>query len=1087
MTIVRHLGRVSASALVLILGLVLGMALTAPARSAPNPFPPTTVAPASPDPALLGDLRWRQLGPFRGGWATMVEGVPGQPDTFFFAAAGGGVWRTDDAGQTWRSLFDQGPAAAVGALAAAPSDPKTLYIGTGQPEPRYDIAAGYGVFKSSDGGATWTDLGLKNTRYIGRIWVDPTNPDTVLVGAQGHFFGESPDRGVYRSTDGGKTWSHTLALGPWTGVVDLASDPKDPKVIFAAAWEARQYPWQSYFTKVAGGGSGVYKSTDGGVTWTRLSGGGWPEGALGRISLAVTDTAAGARVYAVVDSGKAGGLYRSDDGGGHWIRATDEDAISSYYANRVTVDPRDPDVVYTVGQSVRRCVKGGTTCEIIRGSPGGDDYHFVWINPLHPDHMITGSDQGAAVSVNGGATWSSWYNQPTGQFYHLAADDRFPYWIYSGQQDSGTVGIASRSDYGALSLRDWRPIGGDERDYDIPDPTDPNIVFASGLGGRVSKWDARTGQVQDVSAWPVSSYGKRPTLSKYHYIWVTPLVASRTGPPTLYLGAQLLFRSRDRGLSWTTISPDLTGKTADAQRCDGDVAIADAKPCGYGSIAAIAPSPRHADEVWVGTDDGLIQLTRDGGATWTNVTPPSVPLWAKVATLDVSALEDGVAYAVIDGQRLDDFQPHILRTRDYGRTWKETVTGLPRDHFAAVVRADPVKAGLLYAGTDVGVFVSVDDGDHWRSLQHNLPTAWVRDLLVHGDDLVAATQGRAIWLLDDVTPLRQLTPDLARRPAHLFTPAEAIRVHPDNNKDTPPAPETPLGENPPAGAILDYWLGAAPKGPVVLEIRDGAGALVRRFASDDKPEPPRAERYFAAAWTRPAAVLSAAPGMHRFVWSLHYPRPRAIGYEYSIAAVWGQDTPTLPEGPFVTPGTYQVTLRVEGQSFAAPLTVKEDPRIPTSAADLKASLDLSLKLGAGLARDRLGYGEAQAVHAGLAALLAAKDLAAGPLRDQAQALQAELDKPTPKGELGFEAIAGQLGRLEGDLESADVAPTAVQNQVAAETLTGLESAWGRWTAFKTGPLAALNAGLVKAGRKPIVPPPADRLEVEAPDPGQDLP
>jgi photosystem II stability/assembly factor-like uncharacterized protein len=1075
MMIVRNLGLLCASGLILVLA-----PMTAAHAAAPAP------AAAAADPARWGDLRWRLLGPFRGGWATMAEGVPSQADTFFFTAAGGGVWRTDDAGLTWRSLFDKGPAAAVGALAVAPSDPNTLYIGTGQPEPRYDVAAGYGVFKSVDGGATWTDLGLKDTRYIGRIWVSPNDAKTVLVAAQGHFFGESEARGVYRTTDGGQTWDHTLKLGPWTGAVDLASDPKAPHVIYAAAWEARQYPWQSYFTPVAGRGSGVYRSVDGGVTWSRLSGGGWPEGPLGRISLAVTDTTAGTRVYAVVDGGKAGGLYRSDDGGDHWIRANDEDAISSYYASRVTVDPRDPDVVYTVGQSVRRCARGGTACEIIRGSPGGDDYHFVWVNPARPDHMITGSDQGAAVTVNGGATWSSWYNQPTGQFYHLAADDRFPYWIYSGQQDSGTVGIASRSDYGALSLRDWRPVGGDERDYDIPDPGDPNIIYGSGLGGRVSKWDARTGQVQDVTAWPESSYGKRPTLSKFHYLWVTPLVAGRTGEPTLYLGAQVLFRSTDHALTWTTISPDLTGKTEGATGCDGDVAIADARACGYGVIAAIAPSPRHAGEIWVGTDDGLIQLTRDGGATWTDVTPPVIPPWAKVATLDVSALEDGAAYAVVDGQRLDDFQPHILRTHDYGKTWEETDTGLPRDHFTAVVRADPVKAGLLYAGTDVGVFVSTDDGDHWTSLQHNLPTAWVRDLLVHGDDLIAATQGRAIWVLDDISPLRQLSADLARQPAHLFTPADAIRVHPDNNKDTPPAPETPLGENPPIGAPIDFWLGAPPKGPVALEIRDAAGRLVRRFTSLDTPEPVTAELYFARAWTRPPANLPASPGFHRFPWNLRYPPPRVIEGEYSMAAVWGQGVPTKPEGAFVTPGHYTIGLTVDGQTFTAPLEVKTDPRVMASQADLRAELDLSRTVSAGLDRGRQGYGEIQSVQAQLAALTAAQDLPVV-LKDQARSASDTLAAPIAAGKLSFVAIDGILGRIESDLEAADAAPTAVQTEVATETLARLDAAWTRWTALKTGPLATLNLSLGKTGRKPIAPPAADRLKVTAPDPGQDLP
>ena len=493
----------------------------------------------------FGDLRWRLLGPFRGGWSTTVAGVPTRPDTFWFGAAGGGVWRTTNAGRTWTNMFDGGEAASIGALAVAPSDPRTIYVGTGQPEPRYDVASGRGVYRSTDGGVHWQPLGLAYTRYIGRIWVDPRDANTVLVAAQGHFFGPSTDRGVYRSTDGGAHWAHTLMPGPQTGVVDLTSDPGNPDTIYAAAWEARQWPWQSYFTPVAGPGSAIYRSDDGGVTWMRLSGGGWPTGALGRISLAVTRAAQGVRVYAVVDSKTDGGLWRSDDGGAHWARVNDEAAISSYYASRVTVAPNDPDTVYTVGQSVRRCTSGGATCEIIKGSPGGDDYHEVWINPLHPDHLAFASDQGTGVSVDGARSWSDWYNQPTGQFYHLAADNRFPYWVYSGQQDSGTVGIASRSDYGALSFRDWHPVGGDERDYDIPDPADPDIVYGSGLGGRISRWDARTGQVANISPWPVSSYGKRPTEVRYHYNWVSALAVGRAGPSALYSGAQLLFRSGD--------------------------------------------------------------------------------------------------------------------------------------------------------------------------------------------------------------------------------------------------------------------------------------------------------------------------------------------------------------------------------------------------------------------------------------------------------------------------------------------------------------------------------------------------------------
>ena len=1027
--------------------------------------------------SLYAGLQWRQLGPFRAGWATVVAGVPNQPNTFYFGGAGGGVWRTDNAGRTWRPVFEHGPAAAIGALAVAPSDPNVIYVGTGQATPRYDIGAGYGVFKSTDGGAHWQSLGLKNTRYIGRIWVDPRNANVVLVAAQGHFFGQSPDRGIYRSTDGGKTWSHVLKIDDRTGVVDLTADPGNPKILFAAAWEAPQYPWLSYFKPVAGPGSALYKSTDGGVTWKRLSGGGWPTGALGRISVAATHVGRATRVYATLDAGKQSGLYRSDDGGAHWARVNPEDAFTDWYFSRVTMEPNDPNVVYLVGQSMRRCTDGGRHCTIIKGSPGGDDYHFIWINPAHPDHIATGSDQGAVVSVDGGKTWSSWYNQPTAQFYHLAADNRFPYWIYAGQQDSGTVGIASRSDYGELTFRDWHPVGGDERDYDIPDPADPMIVYGSGLGGHVSKWDGRTGQVADVTPWPEDDYGKRPTKTRYRYMWMTPLVGSATGKPALYLGAQVLFRTEDRGKSWKVISGDLTGKVDGAKNCDGDVTLAEAKDCGYGVISAIAPSPRHADEIWAGTDDGLIQLTRDGGAHWQNVTPPDIPLWGKVRAIDVSALQDGVAYAAVDTHRIDVFQPLLLRTRDYGKTWQKIDAGLPANHLTSVVRADPVKPGLLYAGTDAGVFVSFDDGDHWQSLQQNLPTAWVTDLLVHGNDLIAASEGRGIWVLDDVSPLRGMRAEIAAKPAYLFAPAKAFRVYPDNNKDTPLPPETPVGQNPPAGAIIDYWLGAKTKGPVTLEIRDNGGQVIRRFASNEPEKPPKAERYFAEDWTRPPEALSAAPGMHRFVWNLRYPRPEAIGYNYSIAAVWSEGTPVNPAGAFVLPGDYTVVLTAGGESYSVPLHVAEDPRVSASMDDLRASLVLSQHLYQSLARARQGYGEMAAVRHQLDARFPAKAKNA-----QADAVRAALGEDAQ-----FEAASAALASLETALESADVAPTAAQDADMARALAVLDKADADWTNAKAGALAVLNAALEKAHERPITIPPPDKLDVEAPDPGQDLP
>jgi photosystem II stability/assembly factor-like uncharacterized protein len=1034
-------------------------------------------------PVASGGLNWRLVGPFRGGWATVVEGVPSRPDTFYFGAAGGGVWRTEDAGRTWVSLFDHGAAAPIGAVTVSPSNPNVIYVGTGQAETRYDLGAGAGVFKSTDGGAHWASLGFADTRHIGKIWVDPNNPDLVLVGAQGHFFGPNAQRGMYRSTDGGKSWSQVLKINDWTGITDIASGPTDPHVIFASAWEVHQYPWLSYFIPDAGPGSAIYKSTDEGATWTRLVGNGWPSGPLGRIGLAATHVASGARIYASVDSEASGGLWRSDDDGGHWSRVNAEKAFTSSYASRLVVQPNDPDTVFTIGQSVRRCSKGGAACEIIRGAPGGDDYHHIWINPLHPDHIITGSDQGAVVSVDNWKTWSDWYNQPTGQFYHLATDNRFPYWIYSGQQDSGTVSIASRSDYGAVTYRDWHPVGGDERDYDIPDPIDPNIVYDSGLGGSVSRWDGRTGQIANISPWPVSSYGKRPTTVRYHTLWVTPLVASRMGKPSLYLGAQVLFRTQDGGRHWTTISGDLTGKLVSAKNCDANILTRQqAKDCGYGTIATIAPSPLSAGEIWVGTDDGLIQLTRDGGAHWANVTPPNIPLWAKAASIDVSPLHAGTAYAAIDPHRLDDFSPHAFVTRDYGKTWTNVAGDLPRNHFVDVVRADPVKAGLLYAGTDTGAFVSNDDGAHWAPLGRNLPTAWVTDLLVHGDDLVAATEGRAIWSLDDIAPLRDGVS--ATEDAHLFTPAHAFRVHTNNNNDTPLPPETPQSPNPPEGTAIDYWLAKQPAGPVVLEIHDSSGALVRRFASNEKAQRPEAKVYFAAGWISPPEAFSASPGFHRFVWNLRYPRPPAIRFGYGIGAVWGAGTPILPGGPFVLPGAYQVVLKANGRTYTAPLIVGEDPRVKISAADLKSSLALSQQISSTLARSRRGHVETDAVTHQLDALFPQKPNAP---KDPLRALADPFLKKLAPGEATFESVDGELTGIEVALESADVAPTDAQRAVVADALSKLGAVEAKWTALKSGPLAALNAALVRAHRKPVALPPANAASAEPEDDGDDIP
>ena len=1041
-----------------------------------------TASAAPVDPRLYDSLHWRLLGPFRAGWAEMIEGVPSKPDTFYFGASGGGVWRTDDAGNTWTSVFDRGGSSAIGAIAIAPSDPNIIYAGGGQPEPRYDVQAGRGVYRSSDGGKTWADLGLHDTRYIGRIWVSPTNPNLVVVGAVGSFFGSSDARGIYRSTDGGRTWSHPLAPGGFTGVNDVVADARNPQVLFASTWDARQWPWQSYFTEISGPGSGIWRSDDSGAHWRRLTGGGWPTGPLGRIGLAVTQNGKSVRLYAVIDSKANGGLWRSDDAGAHWTRVNSEKAYASYYFNRVTVDPKDPDVVYLVGQSMRRCDRGGARCVIFRGSPGGDDYHSIWINPKMPGRMAEGSDQGAAISVNGSRTWSSWYNQPTGQFYHLATDNRFPYWVYSGQQDSGTVGIASRSDYGAPNLRDWHPVGGDERDYDIPDPADPMIVYGSGLGGHVSRWDARTGTVADVSPWPISNYGLRPTTVAHHFNWVTPMVASRAGPPALYLGGEVVFKALDRGDSWTIISPDLTGKTAGAQRCGGDVAIADAIGCGYGTIVSIQPSPFSADELWVGSDTGLLNVTRDGGANWTALTLPGVRPWSAISSIDLSSADTNAAYVAVDTHRIDDFSPHVFRTHDGGRSWQAITAGLPSDEVVSVVRADPKRPGLLFAGTESSVFVSFDDGDNWQALRKNLPTAWARDLLIHGDDLVAATQGRAIWILGDLALLRQVTATTVSEPAHLFGPAAAYRVRFNNNKDTPLAPETPVGENPPQGAIIDYWLATAPRQPVTLEIRDSAGTIVRRFSSADRPATLPADRYFAEEWTKPEPVLAATPGAHRWIWDMRAARPKAIEYSYSIAAVWGKDTPLLPEGQLVPPGRYSAVLTVDGKQQSRDFDVLPDPRV--SDANYASAARFSAALYEPLAKAWTGFGETEAVRQQLAAKLPAIHDPA--LAAQARALAAKLE-PSDLPNSGFSGESGTLASLETAAEGSDAAPSTALQSTAAQTVAALDADWDQWQRTKASDLAALNKALTAAGLAPITVPQEADLHPPASGGGEDLP
>ncbi|MBK9657927.1 MAG: hypothetical protein IPO66_21930 [Rhodanobacteraceae bacterium] len=981
-----------------------------------------------PDAALDG-LRWRQVGPYRAGWSTVAVGVPQAPDTYYFGAAGGGVWKTTDAGHNWVSIFDR-QAASIGGLAVAPSDPRVIYVGSGQPQARYDTAHGDGVYGSRDGGQTWTHLGLEKTRHIGAILVDPRDANSVLVAAVGPFFAETPERGVFRSTDGGQHWTRTLAIDDATGVVDLASDPRQPNIVFAAAWSARNYPWMSYFTPMTSVTGGIYKSEDGGVSWKRLEGGGFPAGAIGRIGLAAIAHGDSTRVYAVVDHDTEGGLYRSDDAGASWIAVQKDPDLGSSYFGRVTVAPNDADTVYLMGRSLKVSHDGGKTLKVMRGSPGGDDYHDFWINPIKPEYMIAASDQGTVVTPNGGASWSDWYNQPTGQFYCLHVDQQFPYSLYAGQQDNGSVSITSRSDYGAISFRDWHPVGADERDCDVPDPDDANIVYGSGLGGRVGRFDARTGDVQNITPSPINTYGADPRTIEHRWTWITPLTMSPLPPHALYLGAQVLFKSDDRGQHWQTISPDLTGKSRDASACQGDVAVADARECGFGAIFTISPSPHAADEVWVGTDSGLVQRSRDGGKSWQNLTPPTLPEFATVSRIELSTLDRQIAYVAVDQHRNNIFAPLVYKTRDAGKSWTDISAGLPAGEITSVIRADSRQPGLLFVGTDRGVQVSLDDGAHWQALSPNLPVAWVRDMRVVGDDLAIATQGRALWVLDDFSRLRELAADASLAQPRLFTPAMATRLRKSQNRDTPLAAEIPLGENPPTGALIEYYLPRDAAG-VELNILAGDGAVVQSFSSSETPATLPADQYFSDLYRRPQSALPRGAGAHRWIWNLRHARPAAANYEFSIAATAGEETPLLPEGPFVLPGDYRVELVVDGQSLSALLKVRLDPRLSTSIDELKQIRDFNLELAntlaplvariTGAAREREDLAKAEQTPETITRIAV---------------LDAQMDGAD--GKRGLKAWAEILAGVATDAESAERAPTQAQR----ELLTAAREALG---------------------------------------------
>ena len=1026
----------------------------------------SSMAVAQPyDAKFFAGMRWRSIGPFRGGRTRAVAGVATQPNVFYIGVCNGGVWKTTDAGRTWSPIFDSQPTGSIGAIAVAPSDPNIVYVASGEGLMRPDLSVGDGIYKSTDAGKTWTHLGLRDGQQIPQIIVDPRNPDRLFVAVLGHPYGPNEERGIFRSTDGGQTFQKVLYKDENTGGSELAFDPKNPKIVYAGLWEGREGPWEN--AEWSGTGGGVFKSTDGGTTWKQLSKGlpVDPDGVV-QANLAVAPSNP-RRVYASIASVHGTGIYRSDDAGENWSRITTDprpaNRIGGGDLPRLAVHPRNPDIVFSDSTVTWKSVDGGKTWTGIRGAPGGDDYQNIWINPTNPDIMLLASDQGAIVTLNGGQTWSSWYNQPTAQLYHVAADNAFPYRVYSGQQESGSAGVLSRGNDGQITFHDWHPVGVDEYGYAAPDPLDPDIVY----GGRgVTRYDRRTGQVQDVGPKPVRS-------ADFRTVRTQPVLFSPVDARILYFAANTLWKTTNGGQSWQQISPDLTRKTWEVPANAGKFRSEEtAKPTQRGVIYTVAPSPLDVKRLWVGSDDGLIHVTVDGGLHWNEVTPPQLTPWAKVSIMDAGRFDVQTAYAAINTLRLDEMHPHIYRTHDGGKTWIHIIAGIPDGAPVNVVREDPKRRGLLFAGTEREVYVSFDDGDHWQSLRLNMPATSMRDLIVKDDDLVVATHGRGFWILDDITPLRQLNADAVSADAFLFKPQVAYRLRWNMNTDTPLPPDEPAGENPPDGAVINYLLKSEATGPVTMEILDGKDKLVRRYSSADPVETPDpATASVPLYWYRPPQSLSPAAGMHRFTWDMHYqPLSGGGGRGLPIAAI-AHNTVSPPNSPWVMPGQYTVKLTVNGKNSRQLLTVKMDPRVKTPPAGIALQFNLSKQIYDGLVEISAALRQLRAIRAQVKPLQeragqGAVSQALAAFDQKAAALEGGGGSGFgPRGGGGQDTLAGISGSLSsllGILQEADAAPTSQAAAAVADTRKAMAVLTSRWEGLKAQDLASLNALLKTA-------------------------
>jgi photosystem II stability/assembly factor-like uncharacterized protein len=968
---------------------------------------------------LFSEMRWRNIGPLRAGRTKAISGVPSQPFTFYIGMVNGGVWKTTNAGRTWVPIFEDQPTGSIGSIAVAPSDSNIVYVGSGEGLQRPDLSIGDGMYKSTDAGRTWTHLGLRDAQQIARVEVDPRNPNRVFVAALGHPYGPNEERGIFRSTDGGQTFQKVLHRDENTGGKDVDIDPSDPNIVYAVMFEGRQGPWEN---SAWGGVGGIFKSTDGGSTWKELKNG-LPE-RVGNAELAIAPSNP-QRIYAYVTAaldpaagvapggrgrgGRGRGdapahnpIYRSDDGGDTWTPVSNDQRVGTSNEASICVDPKNPDWLIVTSQVTYNSEDGGRSWVPFKGAPGGDDYQYAWMNPNNTDIILLASDQGAVVSLDKGRSWSSWYTQSTAAMFHITTDSAFPYRVCGGQQDSGSACVASRGADGQITMREWHPVGIEEYGYAAPDPLNPDIVYGSKV---VTKYDRRTGQVAEVG--PFVGRGS----TGVRQVRTQPLVFSMADKKSLYYGTNVLWKTMDGGMTWKQISEDPTRPHHEVPQSVGkylETARTQADNNGARVIYTIGPSYKDVNRIWIGTDDGVIKTTADGGLHWNNVTPAQIGSYWKVFMIEPGRFDPLTAYAAVNTLRIDDQNPHLFRTHDAGKTWMEIDRGIPGGAAVSAIREDVKRPGLLFAGSETQVYVSFDDGDHWESLRLNMAASSVRDLQVKDDDLIAGTHGRGIWILDDITPLRQIS----EGGTVLYKPETAWRVRWNTNTDTPLPPDEVRAPNPPAGAIIDYYLASDAPGPVRLEITDATGTIVRHYSSADPPEHPLPDPATDAPlplyWYRKPQALSASAGMHRFTWDLHYqPIPGAGGGRggagLPISAV-PYDTVPAPTTPWVAPGTYTVALTVNGKTYSQPIVVKQDPRVKTAAIAMQQIYTLS----------RAMYNETLAV-------MSAADAARKAGRDDvARALTDTVN--------GLDGLASVLNILQ----AADVPPTTVQLKAIAD-------------------------------------------------------